>query len=88
MIELNPLDVLNKRSLKWLPPHFAKSRISFSAIQQQEKIDTWIKHRLKGRYCVLNKPNLNSTPSIVVGFEDEKELTYFMLACPFLRSHK
>jgi hypothetical protein len=88
MIELNPLDVLNKRSLKWLPPHFTKSRFSSLASFQQEKIDTWIKHRLKGRYCVLNKPDHTNTPSLVVGFEDEKELTYFMLACPFLRSHK
>jgi hypothetical protein len=85
MIELNPLNVLNKRSLKWLPPHFAKSRITFSAVFQQEKIDTWIKHRLKGRYCVLHKPDSSNTPSLVVGFEDEKELTYFMLACPYLR---
>lgn len=83
MIELNPLDVLNKRSLKWLPPHFSKSRMSMTAVYQHEKIDSWIKHRLKGRYCVVNKYD-----GLYIGFEDEKELTYFMLACPYLRSHK
>lgn len=88
MIELNPLDVLNKRSLKWLPPHFVKSRLALSALYHQEKIDSWIKHRLKGRYCVLVKPDSTSAQNLVVGFEDEKELTYFMLACPYLRSQK
>jgi hypothetical protein len=87
MFDLNPLDVLKQRKLKTLPPHFSKIKITESEIF--EGVEDWIKIKLKGRYCLVKYPNIDSSGSLkttaVVGFEEQKELTYFMLACPILR---
>ena len=87
MFDLNPLDVLKQRKLKTLPPHFSKIKITES--EMFEGVENWIKSKLKGRYCLVRYPNIDNSGSLkttsVVGFEDQKELTYFMLACPILR---
>jgi hypothetical protein len=87
MFELNPIDVLKQRKLKTLPPHFSKIKITESEIF--EGIEDWIKTKLKGRYCLVRSPSIdqsgNLKSTIFVGFEDQKELTYFMLACSNLR---
>ena len=88
MITINPLDHLNKRKLNWIPVQFSKTKIS--QISNIEKVDEWIKYRLSGRYCIASYPHLDrdekSKTATFVAFEEEKELTYFMLACPYLRS--
>jgi hypothetical protein len=87
MFDLNPIDVLKQRKLKTLPPHFSKIKISDYEIF--EGVEEWVKTKLKGRYCLLKSPAIdqsgNLKSSIFLGFEDQKELTYFMLACPILR---
>lgn len=87
MFDLNPIDVLKQRKLSTLPPHFSKIKISDSEIF--EGIEDWIKNKLKGRYCLVRHPSLdqsgNLKSSYYIGFEDQKELTYFMLACTILR---
>jgi hypothetical protein len=87
MFDLNPIDVLKQRKLKTLPSHFSKIKISESEIF--EGIEDWIKTKLKGRYCLVRSPSIDNSgnlkSTIFVGFEDQKELTYFMLACPNLR---
>jgi hypothetical protein len=45
-------------------------------------MENWIDYKLTGRYSIVQKPNKNGVQTII-GFEDAKELTYFMLACPF-----
>jgi len=86
MFDLNPLDILGQREVKTLPPHFSKVSVP---IQFDNKIENWIKHKLKGRYCVLKTPSIDDRGNLksitIAGFEDQKELTYFMLACPHLR---
>lgn len=88
MIEYNPLDVLQKRSVKFMPGHFSKIKIADVSFQLNE-LETWIKTKLKGRYSIKNIPAIGKDEklksSVFVGFEDQKELTYFMLACPYLR---
>lgn len=87
MFDLNPIDVLKQRKLKTVPPHFSKIQISDTEIF--EGIEDWIKIKLKGRYCLTRMPNLDETGALrstyFIGFEDQKELTYFMLACSKLR---
>ncbi len=87
MFDLNPIDVLKQRKLTTLPPHFSKVRISDSELF--EGVEDWIKLKLKGRYCLGKQPSIDQNGSLksttFVGFEDQKELTYFMLACPHLR---
>jgi len=89
MFDLNPIDVINKRSLKTLPPHFSKIKVYEQDFLLGNEIEEWIAHRLKGRYSITKMPHVaddgklkNST---FIGFEDQKELTFFMLACPFIR---
>ena len=88
MFNLNPLDVLNRRELKVLPPHFSKIKISDGDLFDN-KIKNWISTKLKGRYCIIKTPAIdpggNLKSATFVAFEDQKELTYFMLACPHLR---
>jgi len=88
MFDLNPIDVLNLREVKTLPPHFSKIRISDSELFEGD-IQRWVRTKLKGRFSIVRSPaidkdgNLKSTT--FMAFEDQKELTYFMLACPHLR---
>jgi hypothetical protein len=87
MFDLNPIDVLKQRKLKTLPPHFSKMKISESELF--EGVEDWVKTKLKGRYCLVRSPGIdeggNLKSATYIGFEQQKELTYFMLACPNLR---
>jgi hypothetical protein len=89
MFDLNPLNLLNYRQLKTMPPHFAKVKIAEEAMLFDDNMINWINNKLKNRFCVVKYPNTNSNGnlklSMFVGFEDQKELTYFMLACPYFR---
>lgn len=88
MFDINPLDILKHRKLSWIPAHFAKTKIPemFMGI---DSIDEWIQNRLKGRYGIVGMPSIDKDGKLktatFVAFEDQKELTYFMLACPHLR---
>jgi hypothetical protein len=88
MFDLNPLEVLNKRSLSFIPPHFAKMKIGESDYGLGN-LETWVRNRLKGRYAIAKLPSIDKDGHLktatFVAFEDQKELTYFMLACPHLR---
>ena len=88
MITVNPLDVLDQRFLSWMPSHFSKTKVQ-RFIDDGELRD-WIQYRLKGRFAISTQPTIGDKDTVqtatFVGFEDEKELTYFMLACPYLRS--
>lgn len=88
MMELNTLDILKSRELKTLPPHFAKVRVSDSE-SYDRKITDWIRSKLSGRFCIVSHPSIDSNNRFktvtIAGFEKQKELTYFMLACPYLR---
>lgn len=87
MLDLNPIDVLKKREVKFLPVHFSK--IKLDRLNFDPNIQKWIKSRLKGRYFLGNTSEIGSDNKLKVftsiAFEDQKELTYFMLACPFYR---
>lgn len=88
MIDLNPLDVLKIREVKTLPPHFSKVRISDNEKYDFQILD-WVKSKLNGRYCIASYPSIDANnkfkTATFVAFEKQKELTYFMLACPYLR---
>lgn len=88
MIELNALDVLNQRKVDFMPPQFSKMKVSETE-WHEPSIEEWIKTKLKGRFYYQKNPGIGTDgrvkSSLYVGFEDHKELTYFMLACPHLR---
>ncbi len=87
MFDLNPIDVLQQRKLRTIPPHF--SMIKINEMELFEGVEDWVKTKLKGRYCIAKKPAIDGAGGLkslsFIGFEDQKELTYFMLACPHLR---
>lgn len=88
MFNLNPIDVLNRRELTTLPVHFTKIKVSESDLFDN-RIKQWIQTKLKGRFCIVKSPTIDHSGSLksatFVAFEEQKELTYFMLACPHLR---
>jgi hypothetical protein len=89
MFDLNPLNILNHRQLDILPPHFSKVKVADEAVLFDSSLVNWINTRLKNRFCIVKHPSINSNGQLklatFVGFEDQKELTYFMLACPHFR---
>ena len=52
MIEYNPLEILKKRSLQVMPPHFGKIKLEAVDFFTHE-VENWIRIKLKGRYAVV-----------------------------------
>jgi hypothetical protein len=88
MIEINALNVLSSRKIDEVAPHYAKMKIADNDWYGTD-IENWIQNKLKGRFFLVKYPAINNEGKMknctFVGFEDHKELTYFMLACPHLR---
>jgi len=84
MLDISPLSILKKRKLKWAPPHFHMFTLGSNEWLWDNSLEDWIEYKLKGRYCLIHKEESTGTRT-AVGFEDEKELTYFTLACPYTR---
>jgi len=75
-----------------MPSHFAKIKVNPENrfdLDSNDDIRLWIKSKLTGRFSIVKMPSIESDGKIksvrYVGFEDYKELTYFMLACPHIR---
>ena len=87
MFDLNPIDVLKQRKLTIALSHFKK--IAITEIDLFNGLENWINTKLHGRYYIAKQPGIddkgNLRSTYFVGFEDQKELTYFILACPILR---
>ena len=85
----NYLDLLNVRQLSWLPIHFHKTKISMSEYLNIDDLEYWIQDKLTGRFYLGKSPVITEDnhlkSKLLLAFEEQKELTYFMLACPFLR---
>ena len=88
MKKLNPLNVLNIRKVEFCPPYFETVTLN-TRYNFLDALKEWIQHHCTGRYYVGQTVSLNETDSIAivvkVGFEEKKELSYFMLACPHLK---
>ena len=76
------------RRLEYEAPHL--STIDLPVVYNMEKaVCKWIEEHLKKRYfcnrCVGLTSNNKIEDILRVGFEDPKELSYFVLACPHLK---
>lgn len=81
----NPLNYFKVRSTQYLPRHFEVVSLPIS-YNMESSIEKWIFENLKNRYYVSREKTRNFGHSnIKVGFEDPKEASYFMLACPHLK---
>lgn len=83
--EINPLGVLNLRKLCFIPPHFSQVRTHY--LSKMDLIENWIEYNLNSRYCIkkdLDVIDNKITTVLVIGIEDEKDLTMFTLGCKHL----
>jgi len=84
--EINPLDVLDSRQLKFIPDHF--ETVSVSKKTDIKILNLWILFNLNSRYAITQTWTLDNERKIVnslmIGFEDPKEATIFILSCPYL----
>tara|TARA_B100000683_G_scaffold54875_1_gene52524 strand:- start:2618 stop:2902 length:285 start_codon:yes stop_codon:yes gene_type:complete len=86
--KISPQDFFDIRRLKFQPKHL--SVIDLPSVYNMEKaMSKWIESHLKKRYFIGKTVGLtkeNKVESVLrVGFEDPKELSYFVLACPLLK---
>ena len=88
MLEFNVLDIVHRRKMKYLPKHFVKINVTATF---NNDVEDWIQSKLKGRYWIANTASISQEGKLqatyYAAFEDQKELTYFMLACPFIRRY-
>lgn len=89
MLDLNALDILDSRKMNTAVPHFSKVMIHAVEWDSDQTIENWITANLKGRYYIIPQPYVTEDGKLktarFAGFEDQKEITYFILACPHLR---
>ena len=84
----NPLNLLDLRRVRFPARHFHYTIIHRFNPNRNMSIDDWINQNLNGRYYVGQSILLDNTNTITyvmkIGFEEEKELSFFLLACPDL----
>jgi hypothetical protein len=85
----NPLNYFDLRRVDFAAPHFKYVVLEKYTPNYIKIIDNWINKNLNNRYYLGQFLMLDSNNSIVyatrVGFESEKELSFFNLACPVLQ---
>jgi hypothetical protein len=84
-LKVNPLNVFKIRKTTFPAYHFFYTNEAFGS--DIKKLDQWIYSHLKGRYFIGPGVSLhNNTIEYIVkiGFEVEKELSFFKLACPHI----
>lgn len=85
----NPLNYFNLRRVEFACPHFKYTTLPKFNPSLIKNLDTWIKNNLNNRYYIGQAIELDNSNTIVystkLGFESEKELSFFMIACPYLQ---
>lgn len=82
----NPLNYYKLRRVEFACPHFKYTIIDKFSPALTKELDRWIKHNLNGRYYIGQDLALDQNNTIIyttrLGFEVEKELSFFMIAAP------
>jgi hypothetical protein len=86
----NSLNYFNIRRVDFACPHFKYTTIERYNPSTIRLLDNWIKTNLNNRYYIGQGIALDNTNTIVyttrIGFESEKELSFFTIACPHLQN--
>ena len=86
----NPLNYFDLRRVDFASPHFKYTTIDKYSPTLHKQLDGWIKHNLNSRYYIGQALALDNTNTISyvtrIGFESEKELSFFTIACPHIQS--
>lgn len=84
----NPLNFFDLRKVDFPAFHFHYTNLTKNSPNYIRQIDQWIYNNLNSRYYVGQALELDHDNNIVyvtkVGFEQEKELSFFRIACPLL----
>jgi hypothetical protein len=83
--KINPLNALGVREVKFPAIHFHYTQFNKFNQLTLQRLDNWIRAHLKGRYYIGKGIALIDNTIVCttrIGFEDEKELTFFNLAAP------
>ncbi len=85
---INHLTIAGVREVFLPPAHFEYATFDLKQVKSHSAIKQWILANLAHRFFYNEKyQTLDDSQFIVkvlVGFEDPKELSFFMLACPHL----
>lgn len=86
----NPLNYYNLRRVEFACPHFKYTTIDRYNPSLSKTLDKWIMQNLNNRYYIGQGIALDHTNTIVyttrIGFESEKELSFFTIVCPHLQT--
>jgi hypothetical protein len=85
--KVNKLNTLGLRKVTFPAHHFHYTNIAKFTPSYLKRIDTWIYNNLNHRYYIGQGVDLIDNTIVFVtkiGFEQEKELSFFKLACPDL----
>jgi hypothetical protein len=87
MIKVNPLNVLECREVNDPPPyfHYYYLDLRFNLI---DAIREWVYENLKHRFYIGESLELEDNQfkiKIKIGFEEPRELSFFLLACSHLK---
>lgn len=86
----NPLNYFKMRRVDFSPPHFKYTTLTKYSPVLIKQLDTWIYHNLNNRYYIGQSISLDYNKSIIftikIGFESEKDLSFFTIACPLLHT--
>jgi hypothetical protein len=85
--KVNALNALELRKVNFPAHHFHYTLLSKYTPTFHKTVDTWIYNNLNSRYYIGQAVDLVDNTIVYVtkiGFEQEKELSFFKLACPHL----
>lgn len=86
----NPLNYFGLRRVEFACPHFKYMTLDRYNPSTIRVLDAWIKKNLNNRYYIGQGIALDGTNTIVyttrIGFESEKEMSFFTIACPHLQT--
>jgi hypothetical protein len=86
----NPLNYFNLRRVEFACPHFRYTSLDRYNPNTTKSVDNWIQKNLNNRYYIGQDVALDHTNTIVyvtrIGFESEKELSFFTIACPYIQT--
>lgn len=84
----NPLNFFKMRRVTFAAPHFKYMSVDRYSPMLVKQLDGWIQTNLNNRYYIGQEITLDHNNSITyitkVGFESEKDLSFFTIACPYL----
>jgi hypothetical protein len=87
----NPLNFLDARKFSKKPKGMVFQELKDQSHEYQKIVENWIVDNLKSRYYIGKHIKIDKkdqiTNSILVGFEDQKEMSIFNLSCPHITRH-